>query len=241
MRRLRELIAKTHAKAIALYARIRGLENFNRKRRRELTELERHPIPPPKPYPAHIQGCDFSNSVSNTQARSIKDSGKSFVVRYLGKPPPMGITANEVKLLHSVGLKVVLVWETTASRASEGYYAGVSDGSRALQQAHSVGMPAGRPIYYAVDFESSPGQWSAIRRYLEGVAHSTSHNQTGVYGSYGTCLATQGQAPFRWQTYAWSQGKWDASAQLRQYLNGVFIAGIEVDLDVAVSSDYGQW
>src|SRR5262249_42156166 len=46
---------------------------------------------------------------------------------------------------------------------------------------------------------------------------------------------------YGWQTYAWSHGQWDARAQLRQTLNGVHIAGFDVDLDEAHAADYGQW
>ncbi|MDN3568420.1 hypothetical protein QWZ14_28910, partial [Paeniroseomonas aquatica] len=44
-----------------------------------------------------------------------------------------------------------------------------------------------------------------------------------------------------WQTYAWAGGRWHPGAQLQQYKNGVRVAGADVDLNRATTSNFGQW
>jgi hypothetical protein len=48
-------------------------------------------------------------------------------------------------------------------------------------------------------------------------------------------------AAWFWQTYAWSAGVWAPGNHIEQYQNGVALAGATLDLDRALTADYGQW
>src|SRR5262249_50303723 len=50
-----------------------------------------------------------------------------------------------------------------------------------------------------------------------------------------------GKISFGWQTFAWSAGRWEPRAQLRQVRNGVTIAGGACDIDQSQADDFGQW
>ena len=77
-------------------------------------------------------------------------------------------------------------------------------------------MPAGRPIYFSIDFDAQPGQQAAINAYFDGVASVLGRDRTGAYGGYGVIqrLFDDGKITWGWQTYAWSYGSWDARAHL---------------------------
>lgn len=104
-------------------------------------------------------------------------------------------------------------------------------------------MPAGRPIFFAVDFDASSGQEAAISTYLDGAASVLGKAGTGVYGGYTVVKhALDGDhCRWAWQTYAWSGGKWDTRAQLQQYSNDHVIGGVGLDYDRSTKSDFGQW
>ena len=103
-------------------------------------------------------------------------------------------------------------------------------------------MPDGRPIYFSIDFDAQPSQQSAINAYFDGVASVLGRDRTGAYGGYGPIsrLFDDGKIKWGWQTYAWSDGQWDARAQLRQFLNGIGPGGGE-DEDRSTVADFGQW
>lgn len=165
--------------------------------------------------------------------------GADFVCRYvssdLGKDESLG----EAKELAKHGIWSVLVYETTAHRAGEGFDAGVIDGHRALARLATLQAPAGRPVYFAVDYDT-PG--AAVAPYFRGV-RSVVGRAAGVYGSYRVCkfLHEQGLVNWMWQTYAWSGGAWYAPAQLQQYKNDIKVGGVDCDADRATTFDYGQW
>ena len=67
-------------------------------------------------------------------------------------------------------------------------------------------MPAGRPIYFAVDFDAQPGDQGAVDDYFNGVASVIGHARTGAYGGYGLIARSfyDNVIAWGWQTYAWS-------------------------------------
>ena len=83
--------------------------------------------------------------------------------------------------------------------------------------------------------------YSALNSYFDGVASVIGRSRTGAYGGYHVIkeLFDNGKITWGWQTYAWSNGLWDKRAQLRQVLNG--IDGGDVDKDLGVAADFGQW
>lgn len=185
-------------------------------------------------------GIDYSAAPPNPALLSV--NGVRFACRYVSTPGnPKNVTAAEVFGLRAHGIAVVLVFETTADRALEGYWAGKHDATAAATQAAGVGL-AGAPIYFAVDFDALASQQTKINAYLDGAASFIGRNRVGVYGGYWVvkrCL-DEGKARYAWQTYAWSGGRWEPRAHIRQYRNGVKTFGIDCDFDESQKTDYGQ-
>lgn len=176
-----------------------------------------------------------------TPAR-LKAAGYSFVVRYLSYDNTgKNLTANEAQTLRQAGIDVVSNWEWTENDALGGYWGGVEYAKAADRQAAAAGMPAGRPIYFSVDFDASASQQGIISAYFDGVASVIGKARTGAYGSYSVIkrLFDAGKITWGWQTYAWSGGNWDPRAQLRQIQNG--LDGGQLDKNQAMAADFGQW
>ena len=175
---------------------------------------------------------------------AIRAAGYQFAARYLSYDTTgKNLTAGEAHALRSAGVDVVVVWENGATDALNGYGEGVTQAREAERQAAACGQPAGRPIYFAVDFDASSGDEGAIDSYFDGVASVIGRDRTGVYAGYYVVqrLFNAGKIRFGWQTYAWSGGQWDSRAQLRQVLNGIRVDGVDSDRDQADAADFGQW
>lgn len=177
-------------------------------------------------------------------ASALKRAGAKFACRYLSHDTTgKNLTRAEADELSEAGLWLVVVWETAANRALDGKAAGTADAQAAAGQAKACGMPDDRPIYFAVDWDASSSQQSAINAYLDGAASVLGRDRVGLYAGYGPVNRAfdAGKITYGWQTYAWSGGRWDARAQLQQYSNDHTINGVGLDYDRAVKSDYGQW
>jgi hypothetical protein len=174
---------------------------------------------------------------------ALHDASVMFVCRYLSHTPSKNLTAAEAIKLSDAGIWIVVVWETTANRALAGRTAGVADAMDAQVQAQACGMPAGRPIYFAVDWDASKSQQAKIDAYLDGAASVLGKARVGIYGGYGPVQRAMdgGHAAWGWQTYAWSGGRWHGDAQLQQYSNNHTLGGVGCDYDRATTTDYGQW
>jgi hypothetical protein len=188
------------------------------------------------------EGVDYSQHTAN--AHALRAAGMTFAMRYLSHDDGKNLHQDEARLLSGAGIDVGVVWETTANRALSGRAGGAQDARDAAAQARACGMPAGRPIYFAVDFDANDQQKPAIADYLRGAASVLGGvDRVGVYGGYWVvkyCFE-HGVARYAWQTFAWSGGHRHPQAQLYQHRNGVHVAGMEVDLDTAFADDFGQW
>lgn len=189
-----------------------------------------------------IEGVDYANARPNPAA--LVAAGKQFVVRYLSPSTPTNpgkaLTVAELASYRAAGLAVCVVWETTATRATEGAPAGVTDARLAATAARTLGFPPGQPIYFAVDTDADG---PSVGPYFRGVVSVLGLARVGAYGGIRPIgwLFDQGLITYGWQTYAWSAGRWDPRAQAQQYRNNVLVAGVLLDLDRAVTADYGQW
>jgi hypothetical protein len=191
------------------------------------------------------KGVDYS--FARPSPSGLKNAGYTFAARYLaydnsgthGKI----LFSGEAKALLGAGVDIVSNWEYAANDALGGFNAGADAAKVANAQAAAAGAPAGRPIYFSVDFDATPGQQGPINDYMDGAASVIGRNRTGAYGGYYVIkrLFDAGKITWGWQTYAWSGGQWDARAQLRQVQNNVTIAGGACDIDNAVADDFGQW
>jgi len=186
-----------------------------------------------------IYGVDYS--WYRPAPSSLVASGYHYAIRYSSYEPGKNLSLGEEQGLIGAGLDVVLVWEDGAENSLSGYNQGASDATTAQAQMTADGAPAGRPIYFCIDFDASAGQAAVINSYFDGVASVLGRNRTGAYGGYYIIneLLNAGKITWAFQTYAWSSGAWDSRAQIRQIQNG--IASGEMDLDEALATDYGQW
>jgi len=186
-------------------------------------------------------GVDYSDA--RPSLSGIKKEGYTFVARYLSYETSgdKNLTKGEAEAIKKAGLSIVLDWEYAADAALSGREQGIKDAKAADEQAKAVGAPADAVIYFSLDFDVQSDQYGVIDAYFEGVASVIGRARTGAYGGYYPIehLFNVKKIDWAWQTYAWSDGKWDSRAQLRQIENGVD-NGAE-DKDEAVVQSFGQW
>ncbi|MBI4900893.1 MAG: DUF1906 domain-containing protein [Actinobacteria bacterium] len=137
-------------------------------------------------------------------------AGYEGVLRYLSLDSSKNLTPGERDALLDAGLSIGLVWETTATRAGQGYVAGQHDVQAAEAQAAALGYPMGCPIFYAVDYDTPA---ASVLPYFQGVA-GLARWPVGVYGSANVVEAVP--VPWKWQTVAWSHSRVSQRAHLYQ-------------------------
>lgn len=188
------------------------------------------------------QGLDYSWGRPNLD--TVKAQGYSFVARYLAaQGGGKEITSGEAAQIRAHGLGLCLVYEQYAQRPKEGRAAGKADAATAVSQARSVGFPDDRPIYFAVDWDTTEGDQAAIDEYLRGAAEVIGAGRVGVYGSFYVVerCAANGSAKWFWQTYAWSGGQVSGHTHFLQYKNGQSVGGADVDFNESKKDDFGAW
>jgi len=185
-----------------------------------------------------LNGVDYA--WSHPGGAHLQSAGMKFACRYLSSDVKKNLSRTEADDLAAHDVWSVVVWETTANRAGAGLAAGQADARTALVQARACGIPADRPIYFAVDYDAPA---AAVAAYFQGVASVLTPARTGVYGGYRVVKALLDSKTVRWawQTVAWSAGKWDDRAVIRQLAATVKINGVSCDKDFAYAHDYGQW
>lgn len=167
----------------------------------------------------------------------IKATGASWVARYFSPDITKNLTASEVTSYTAAGLGVVAVWESTATRALQGFQAGVDDAKAARGQRTAVGLPADMPIHFAVDTDTT---WGIVAAYFQGVVSVLGLDQVGVYGGLHVIEGAHGAGiRYLWQTVAWSGGVWAPYATIRQP-GGTTLSG-GADFDTAETPDFGQY
>ena len=147
----------------------------------------------------------------------IKALGYKFVVRYIDGPGLSwkDIDALERDAIYRAGLGLLLVFETSATRALLGGAAGSVDGKKAAADTYALGIPAVAPILIAVDTDVTSATKAAVRSYVAAFAQAAKPYPVGVYGDYDTIEAVKDLSVLNWQANAagWS-GVW-------QIVNGV--------------------
>jgi Domain of unknown function (DUF1906) len=105
------------------------------------------------------------------------------------------LSSEELRTLHSAGLKVGVVFQHFSSDprtfldAARASY----DAGQALDLAHHLSQPPATVIFFGVDFDVSPSMYRYVHRYFESV-HSylkRSPYNLGVYGSGYVCRRLQ--------------------------------------------------
>ena len=173
-----------------------------------------------------------------------KAAGMAFVVGYVSEDTTgKNITQGEVAGLRADDVAVLLVYEYSVTAAEGGSAKGTRDAGIAVGQARALGYPHGCAVAFAID-EGSPNTAGllAYSRAFTAACHAAGYRSM-VYGGYNTvrtCLDNKA-VDLGWQTYAWSNGLWDARAAIRQVQNDITINGQDVDRDVAMVNDIGAW
>lgn len=194
-------------------------------------------------------GGDYS--FSRPAPAALRDAGWTFVARYVADTPGVPgkrLTLAEARALSSAGLDLVAVYQTTKGLLKGGAAAGTTHARAAQANATAAGMPADRPIYFAADWDVQPAQMIAVLMFLDAARDVLGPGRVGLYGGYPVVARAQGhwavhhpgERLFTWQTKSWSAGKW-AAVDLRQHTHDITLAGAQVDLDSAHTSDFGQW
>lgn len=180
-----------------------------------------------------------------THAAAVAAAGYVGAMRYLCYPDPgKQLTKPELDALHAAGIAVGVVWETTANRSGQGRAAGQADAVEANRQADALGFPADRPIFYAVDFDTSA---DVVRPYFAGAA-DVAGRPVGVYGSY---RVVEGLGlDWSWQCAAWSgngegsggsiQGR-RLSRRARLFQRVGYVLGDTCDVNDVLAPDWGGW
>lgn len=189
-----------------------------------------------------MKGIDCATPLTAQVAKQIKAAGYDFVCRYL-VPARLAwkrLTASEVEAIKAAGLKLASVFETGASRPAGGAAAGDVDGQEAFNEAKLIKQPLGSVIYFAVDYDAQPADYTKIEQYLRAAAGKLPGYKVGVYGSYAVIeeMAKRGACTHFWQTYAWSRGKRSDRANIYQHKNDTKLPGIKLSLDL--NESYGN-
>ncbi|MEY9876657.1 hypothetical protein ABH931_006167 [Streptacidiphilus sp. MAP12-33] len=167
----------------------------------------------------------------------IKATGATWVARYFSSDVTKNLTATEVTDYVAANLGIVTVWENAATRALQGFQAGVDDAKAARAQRASVGLPDTVPVHFAVDTDTG---WGPVAAYFQGVFSVLGFAQTGAYGGLKVIEGAHAYGiPYLWQTVAWSGGLWAPYATIRQP-GGMTLNG-GADYDTAETPDFGQY
>lgn len=178
-------------------------------------------------------GIDYAEPWS---VQHVRDYGASFVMRYVSRYTPKALSKSEYAALKDAGIDVAIVFEDATTNARLGVGQGEADATYALNYCRDLGMPDGRPIYFAVDFDPA-GDPAQTDGYFNGVAAVLGSHHSGPYGGIEVVTRQLDRGfGYAWQTAAWSGGQVDARAKVYQY---EFFAS--VDYDHAYYEDFGQW
>lgn len=153
--------------------------------------------------PAGARGIDYS--YSKPPVRWIKEQGFSFVVRYIGGSKKKRLTSQERDALLEAGIGIILVWELSAERPTQGYQAGLADGKEARKQAKELGYPPGLFVICAVDTDTWSGNEIQIANYMQAFnAYLAPEYLFGLYGDTDAmALASQYSIWCNWHANAW--------------------------------------
>lgn len=182
-------------------------------------------------------GLDYSAGL--LRGKSVKAAGYDFVIRYCGRPGAgKNTTPAEVGDMIANGVAVALIFESTAARAAQGFANGAADAQAAVAHQAALGIPASRPIYYAVDSDIDP---ALVEPYFRGV--NSVPGPDSAYGSFRVVqrLRADGLTVDSWQTVAWSHGQVDTGRDVFQRIGTVYVDGIACDVNEAFTADFGQY
>lgn len=187
-------------------------------------------------------GFDYTARIAPVALRA---ADCSVVVRYFTRPDwAKSITRGELAELVRAGMPVVVNFESTADRMLGGATAGRADALELVGYLTAFGIPAAAVVgWYSADWDVQPAQVAAVLAYLGAAA--AVHGSRGLVGCYGglRVVAAAADAGYRiWQTLAWSGGRWDPRAVMRQTGQQQTVGGVSVDVNQIMNlSALGAW
>jgi hypothetical protein len=203
---------------------------------------------------SHHKVIDYS--YARFSEKQLHDMGAVAVCRYLtvvtGETKGKLLTHAEASSLSAGGIGIVSVFEFDDKDALGGYKLGKEYAALAHEQHTAAGAPAGRPIYFGIDFdtpdyaphlpntpEHALAKLGEIGSYFRGINDTLGGpHLTGAYGGFWVIkrLFEAGLIGYGWQTAAWSGGQRYPRAALYQhsFFNSYDINDADVD-------DFGQW
>lgn len=184
---------------------------------------------------------------------TLKRDGYRGVVRYAaGGRGSVNIDAREYEDLKANGIPVAIVLEHEANWLLDP--ATVKDRVLASRDVtRAAGIPDG-VIYLAADFDATnwgpttPGskgerQMQVVLQSINVAAEAIGQENVGFYGSYFAIDWLVHHISWirnYWQTAAWSQGRVHPAACLYQRAQTARLAGVSVDVDEILRSNWGQ-
>lgn len=187
------------------------------------------------------KAIDCSVRLSAQNIQTLKSAGIGGFGRYVGyKNHPnwdKTMTVAEKETIHRNGGQIFCFYETDPTHASyltesQGTY----DGHEAVDEMQALGAPSYAAVSLTVDFPESAQDHNALFAYAKvAKAAIGGRFKTGMYGNYDV-VETLAHAPADTrpdvlvQTYAWSDSRISTHADIYQYKNDTFLAGISVDL-----------
>lgn len=187
-----------------------------------------------------VPGVDYA--WTKPSINSLKGAGEVFVAQYFSNDPTKNLTPARAHDLQTAGIELVVVWEYDAQAMLGGLVQGQRDASDAETQAKACGVD-GIPIYFAADWDATPGQQASINAYLDGCASVIGHSRVGMYGGFWPVSRAKaaGKTSYIWGTPAWSGSNWSTLTPDIMQGGFVTIGGVQCDLDAALHADFGQW
>lgn len=176
-------------------------------------------------------------------ADNIHNAGFAGAVRYIGFPPRRKCaTKAELDDFRRRGIGMALVYQDGTGDFLGGFAAGMANANRARGHATIIGFPDNRPIYMAVDRDTTPNDLGVIEAYLRGAAVALGPENVGVYGEFDVvrAMVTGGHARYGWQTAAWSHGARWPGTHLYQRIGTARVGGIDCDVNDVLAADWGQ-
>lgn len=182
-------------------------------------------------------------SYSRPDLDTLKSRGITNVIRYISRDPHKCITRDEAQTLHRKGFRVGLVFEDAAANPLGGKGQGYADATFAKDVCRTIGYTAPYIVHWAMDYDPSPYGFHASDQYAAEFRTTFGADNTGPYGGL-TAIEHYADLGYKrlWQTLAWSHvgGRlvWSPKATMRQYANGISIAGGEVDFDLVFADEF---
>jgi hypothetical protein len=192
------------------------------------------------------RAIDYAYGYKTGLAKRFSAAHVVTVMRYVGDPSNSKcLGRTEAHELRAAGIGVGFVYEAGTSWMLAGKAAGVAAAQKARDHIRSIGGPNDPFVYFAADWDVLVAQEGSVLNCLRGAATVLGTGKVGIYG--GRAIVTIGlsskAAAKAWQATAWSGGRWNAHACLRQFYGANLYGalGLDYDANEQLSDNVGQW